>query len=338
MKLIHELFFPNHFILLTAPVAAGKTRKIIEFYQSSELKMIFVSPLRALANEVYAKLSIENKNVFLTGGQLSLDEALINFLQSRKSVLVATIELLNEEFLDAVKEQSEKIIFVLDEFHLFYHWGESFRPVLHDRFLGILNTEAPVLALTATMSNDMKDKLEYDLAYHHHLWIYLDFGNQQLFRHPTQIHCFHQLDKKLFYRAMWRELSLKNANEVFIIFCSFRSEVDELVDRLKRMGLVALGCVGGEVDRFLIDLEKKQNELDVIVSTTALSHGVNLPEISKVFVTYQVNDLDFWLQMIGRGGRLGCKYDVFTFDSFMSKKSDIFKNKVITYCQDWLGI
>lgn len=337
MKLIDELFYPSQFTLLTAPVAAGKTKLVVEFYREQSYKVIFVSPLRALANEVYAKLESSEKNIFLAGGEVSLQDCMEKFLQSRKAFLVATMELLSEDFLEACAAQNEKIIFILDEFHLFYHWGESFRPVLHDRFLAILDTQCPVLGITATMSLDLLAKLKEDLEYHSDIWFYIDYGNHQLHRAPKKYHCFHGLNPQLFHRAMWRELRLKNPTDVYLIFCSYRSEVDELVSRSRRMGLRSIGCVGGEVESFLLDLKNRNEEVDCIFSTTALSHGVNLPEIKKVFINYEVKDYDFWLQMVGRGGRRGADYEVYTFDAFHSGKNQRLKNKMKIYLSDFVG-
>jgi replicative superfamily II helicase len=95
MKLIEQLFNPSQFTLLTAPVAAGKTRLVVEFYREHQFKVIFVSPLRALANEVYAKLESTEKNIFLAGGKVPLEDCMVNFLAARKAFLVATMELLS---------------------------------------------------------------------------------------------------------------------------------------------------------------------------------------------------------------------------------------------------
>lgn len=335
MKLIDELFIPSQFTLLTAPVAAGKTRMVVEYYRESTLKVVFVSPLRALANEVYTKLAQTEKNIYLAGGGHQPSASFAGFLKARKGLLVATMELLTEDFLEACAEQSGQILFILDEFHLFYHWGDGFRPILHDRFLGILETQCPVLGITATMSEEWIARLQGDLDYHCDYWIFLDFGNQKLHREPAKIHYYPPVKPELFNRAFWRELRRKEDKEVFLLFCSFRSEVDELTARARRMGFRALGCVGGEVEVFLKELEECEGKVDVIFSTTTLSHGVNLPEIRKVFINYEVGSYDFWLQMTGRGGRQGSPYEVFTFDKFHASKKDLFKHWMQSYLADF---
>ncbi len=336
MKLIPELFLNDLFTLLTAPVAKGKTKLIVDYYRENQVRVVFVSPLRALANEVYSKLK-EEKSTFLLGGEISFEEVCVNFLQKKKSFLVTTMEMLSEEFLEAVAQSTNPTLFVLDEFHLFYHWGETFRPVLHDRFLAILNSGVPVLGMTATMSEELILKLTNDLTYHCDTWIHIDYGNHQLHRKPERVNSFIGFTKNKLERSFAREMSYKNNNDVFLFFCSYRSEVDEKVEWARRQGYRALGCVGGEVERFLQELEQTKGEIDCIFSTTTLSHGVNLPEIKKVFINYEVKNYDFWLQMIGRGGRRGSNYEVYTFDAFHLSKKELFKNKIKIYLSDLVG-
>jgi hypothetical protein len=255
--------------------------------------------LRALANEVYAKLKSEqnkklypDKNIYLAGGEIPLESVFTHFLSKDKAFLVCTMELLDEEFLiecakQIREDESSKILFVIDEFHLFYYWGGEFRPILHDRFLALLNNLFPVLAITATVSDEVMNLLKKDLSYYQDFWIHLDFGNQKLHRDPKQIISYYGLKPHYIQKAFWREIRNKKSGDVFLYFCAYRSQVDELVHRSKRMGFRALGCVGGEVEIFLEQL-KDSDRLDCIFSTTTLSHGVNLPEIKKVFPTAKV--------------------------------------------------
>lgn len=338
MKLIPDLFFPSCFTLLTAPVASGKTRMVVDFYLEHDFKIIYISPLRALANEVYDKLNSQSKNIFLAGGNLGLEECLTGFLKARKSFLVTTMELLNEDFIEELSLKNQKVIFVIDEFHLFYYWGESFRPILHDRFLAILNFYFPILAVTATMAPIVLAQMKADLAFYQDFWIHLDYGNHQLHRTPRKLLSFNGLKPQYVQKAFWRELRQKKHKEIFLYFCAYRSQVDELTSRAQRLGFRAVGCVGGEVEKFLDDLKEKNHEIDCIFSTTSLSHGVNLPEISKVFIDYEVKNYDFWLQMIGRGGRRGSDYEVYTYDLYHTSKKQRLKHKMKIIASDFLGI
>ena len=65
---------------------------------------------------------------------------------------------------------------------------------------------------------------------------------------------------------------------------------------------------------------------------------MNLTEIKKVFISYEVKNYDFWLQMIGRGGRRGSDYEVYTFDTFHCSKKELLKNKFKIYLSDFVGM
>lgn len=222
-------------------------------------------------------------------------------MQAKKSFMVTTAELLSPEFIEELCNQNQKVLFVIDEFHLFYHWGEDFRPVLHDRFLAILNFYFPILAVTATMAEEVMAKMKKDLSYYQDFWVHLDYGNHKLHREPSRMLSFKGLKPNYIQKAFWREIRQKKDDEIFLYFCAYRSQVDELVDRSRRMGFRVAGCVGGEVESFLETVKVTEGKLDCIFSTTTLSHGVNLPEIKKVFIDYEVKNYDFWLQMVGRG-------------------------------------
>lgn len=340
MKLETTLFQKGLFTLLTAPVAKGKTYAFTEYYQNHQMRVIFVSPLRALAVEIYEKFSNE-KNVFWPGDKVdkarSRTDQYLNFLTKKKALLILTVELLEDEFLDLMTDEEDPILFVFDEFHLFYIWGDNFRPVLHDKFLGVLNTRHPVLALSATMNERVLDNLKSDLAFYTENWIYLNYGNLKLFRPPSKINFFKGHEKNTLERAFWRELKAKKANDVLLMFCSYRGEVDEMVEMAKRHGYSAIGCVGGEVERFQLDLKNCSGAVDCIFSTIALSHGVNLPEIKKVFINYEVKNYDFWLQMVGRGGRQGSAYEVYCFDTYHMEKKEKWLQYFKVGISDWIG-
>lgn len=327
MKINDHFITKNLFTLIAAPVASGKTRSIVDFYNNHQMRVIFVTPLRALGVEVAGKFS-DQKNIYWLGDEKyrgRKDEVVLNFLQKKKAMLILTVELMENEFLELLSSEERPILFVLDEFHLFYSWGESFRPILHDMFLGMLMTDHPIIALSATINSEVRQNLERDLSFYQNKYVFIDEGNHQLYRRPSKIHFLGGQDSKIVERKFVKLLKKKKSDEKFLMFCQYRQEVFEKVEWAKRNGFKALGCVGGEVGTFQNELNGCQQELDCIFSTQALSHGVNLPEINKVFINYQVGDFDFWLQMIGRGGRQGSSYEVYSFDNFMLSKKEQLK-------------
>jgi len=340
MQILEEVITHKLFTLVTAPVAKGKTYAILNLYKNTQSQFVFVSPLRALADEIYQKLKDQKNIYYIHESKNDLKSDWESFLKKRKAFFVFTFETLSDELIDSLIESKLKILFVLDEFHLLYLWRD-FRPIMHEKFLGILNSEMPIVALTATMNQLNMKELKNDLSYYQDSFVHLDFGNKELFYLPSKVHQLHGFDKKLLLRSFIINLRNKNEKEVFLLFAEFRSEVDQWVEITRRLGFQSIGCVGGEVSQFTKELSEtvyEKRKLDCIIATSTLSHGVNLPEISKVFFSYQVNQDDFWLQMVGRGGRSGGRYEVYTFDGPRKKGPKAILERCSIYIFDWLGL
>jgi type I site-specific restriction endonuclease len=87
----------------------------------------------------------------------------------------------------------------------------------------------------------------------------------------------------------------------------------QLEKKLSELSFSYVSCIGGEA-KFMANKLKLMPAPDFIISTTVLSHGVNLPQIAKVYFLYKVNNLDFWLQMVARGGRRGERFEVIALE------------------------
>lgn len=306
---LNETFHaPGLFVLYTAPVAGGKTHSIKEYYRHNACKIVFISPFRALAEETYESLAQNQKNVYILRD--SPFGTFKQFHAKETGLLVATMELLDDSMIEALAPST---LIVLDEFHLLYFWGFDFRPILRERWLGLLQAELPLLALTATFDEHLFHLLEEDLHFHSEHYVHIDHGNFEWRYRPAKLH-YHSSPVSV-SRAFYRTLRKKKKNEVFLVFVGQRRLVDEWHRHLSLQGYSVLGCVGGEVKRFIQEL-KESDHLDVILTTSALSHGVNLPEIAEVFIAYEVKNEAFWIQMIGRGGRQGSPYSAHTCDLF----------------------
>jgi superfamily II DNA helicase RecQ len=266
------------FLTLIAPPASGKTYWIESFVRELAAKsVLIVSPLRALANECQDKW------------------------QGRIPIVTP------EEWLLKTENGSAEIV-IFDEFHLYLHWGDSFRPKMWEAFYGLASQARLVIVLTATMSPEMKKLLEsFSLFYTQN--ILCDFGNRRLLHQPT-------LYRKAPDRTFIENLILMGPRGpgVNLVFCQYRQEVFAWEQKLKKLGFRVWSCVGGEAK--LMQQKMREEEVpDFIVATTVLSHGVNLPRISCIFFLYALHDVDFWIQMVARGGRRGEGYEVFAMEN-----------------------
>lgn len=279
----------QHLLVLTSPPASGKTFWINSFHQ--ELKgerLLIISPLRALADECRQRWGEE-----------------MDFMTP-------------EEWL--MKKSSHRIV-IFDEFHLFFYWGDSFRPLMWEVFFALsLHAEAVIL-LTATLSDDMRAEISrFSLHFDQVLWI--NHGNQHLKYVPARY--IKAPDRH------WLLAQIKGAKKktsVKLIFCQYRQEVYQMEKELNSLGFTCLSCVGGE-SKFMAAKLQANPHPDFIISTTVLSHGVNLPQIKEIYFTYQVKNIDFWIQMVARGGRRGEKFVVFALEKPFTLKWNPLRNLV----------
>ncbi len=262
-------------IILTSPPASGKTYWISKLHEAQKTdQLLVISPLRALADECREKWG--------------------------ESILVMT----PEEWL--TKKTFASIV-IFDEFHLFFYWGDSFRPQMWEVFFEISQYTSQTYLLTATLSDEMRDEITlFSSQFDNILW--LDHGNQQLKFKPYRY--IMAPTKK------WLQTQIENevkSSSVKLIFCQYRDEVLTYEKKLSNLGFTCLTCIGGE-SKFMAAKLKACPCPDYIISTTVLSHGVNLPHITKIYFLYKIKNLDFWIQMVARGGRRGEKYQVLALE------------------------
>jgi len=325
------------FLLMIAPPAGGKTRLVLELYPSILRKVIFISPLRALANELMDKLS-KMPNVYQLKTRKDFRE--LSLHEQESFFLIATAELIDEKVLSLAEHLANEVVVVFDEFHLFYLWGESFRPILPEICHGVANTGCSIMGLTATMTDELMKKWQSDFAVGMSELRLLDLGNLRLKKMPKA----HLWTPRFTGRAMIKRLILyrllskgRLESGKTIIFCKYRKEVLDWIDYCRGIGVRALGCIGGEVDDF--SLRMKKEEFDFIFATSTLGHGVNLPEISEVVISYRVNDISLWIQMVGRGGRNGGEYGLLSIDSFfLNWKQQLLKLIWISFIDCYIKI
>lgn len=310
------LTLKRSFTLMLAPPGWGKTHLLLELFNYPN-RFIFISPLRALAEEFFEKAH-EVITTFKVKKRIERAESFKSFYQKERCLIILTPEMIDNDFLFYLQESEDRPIVIFDEFHLFYYWGESFRPVLWDILMGVATSNSSILALSATMNDDFLHRWKRDFLLNSSQLFLLDLGNQKVKNIPNENYWFPLGLKNIFIKRFLFELR-RNHSKVFLFFCRLRKEVDFWLRFCEREKIPALGCKGGEVLHFVQEL-KDSPKPSCIFCTTSLSHGVNLPSISKVFISYKVGNPDFWLQMVGRGGRRGEAFEVFSFDSYLLKR------------------
>ncbi len=323
-----KVFTENSYLnlcLLLAPPAFGKTSILLELFQKVNTKFIFVSPLRTLANEFEQRANCVIPTYNLKGRKNGF-EILRAFSSKPRALLIMTPESLSS--LDYEIYFTGNELFILDEFHLFTEWGESFRFYLLEFYFYLLGTQKKVLGLSATCSASLMQSLQEERG------LILNLGNMQFKNYPQRFHWIPSVMNNLWVRIFERELRQKKGTILY--FCAFREEVERLHQKALKKGYKSIACKGGETEYFSQNIMKQ--DYHIIFSTSALSHGVNLPQVRLVFISYQVQQQGMWIQMAARGGRCGEHFDVYSRESYFVNRRKSFWQLFIDSCQffvDW---
>lgn len=287
-------------ILFTAPPAFGKTHWLKSHWKSWQGRILYLSPLRAINEEVYRSL-LNDSDVFLISSDQKIEQC-----NEQGPLFISGVETLHcfpqnkrEKFLQSLD------LVIIDEFHLFYSWGHSFRPQLIEAFFEILAAKKSIIALSATITPQTFSWVEQDLCLTDHQILWINYGNMTVKNRPRR-----QLyipSKKLFNIFLFLCLAWGRVKRSSILlFCRYRNEVDSYANKFFSYANI-LSCKGGEVSSFAEKLNRT-GRVDLIIATSCLSHGVNLPQLSMVFINYEEESPEMRLQMLSRGGRRGEAY------------------------------
>ena len=292
------------FVLM--PTGGGKSL----CYQLPALVMdgtaIVISPLIALMkNQVDAMRNLSEEDGIAHFINSSLNKTSIDLVKAdilsgkTKLLYVAPESLTKEENVDFLKKV--KISFyAIDEAHCISEWGHDFRPEYRKirdivKEIGL----APIIALTATATNKVRDDIKKNLGIQDAKDFKSSFNRPNLYyevRPKTK-----NVDKDIikFIKA--------NPGKSGIIYCLSRKKVEELAEILQANDISAMAYHAGmeaaarskTQDAFIME------KIDVIVATIAFGMGIDKPDVRYV-IHYEIpKSLEGYYQETGRAGRDG---------------------------------
>lgn len=291
------------FFLLASP-AWGKTTLIRKIYQEKYYKRIlFMSPLVALNLEFKSKL-LEEKIPVLDLTRENSEQSLKNI--SWDGVVIATPEkVLQCNFVSIVESWADLI--VVDEFHLHLMW-QSFRPKLEESWLWLAVVPKNILLLSGTFNWD-----KWSVSQYGQLWLENAHNYCKLDLHENNLLCMPVKEWIFSSSKKWPVLILLKIILLFtnrfkiLIFLPKREQVQNWARWCRKYDLSCLSCVGGMSLQFMEKLKTDPNP-SLILSTSVLSHGVNLPARDIIVILGNLWQEELWRQMKSRGGRKGEKY------------------------------
>ncbi|MBW4519107.1 MAG: DNA helicase RecQ [Scytolyngbya sp. HA4215-MV1] len=297
----------NQDLLVVMPTGGGKS---LCFQLPALLKpgvMVVVSPLIALMQDQVQALQDNGIGATFLNSSLSLMEvrdrerAILN--GEVKLLYVAPERLMSEEFLTATLPMMRKRVgvsaFAIDEAHCVSEWGHDFRPEYRQlRQLRQRYADVPILALTATATDRVRQDISIQLALENPSIHLASFNRPNLYYEVRQKH-----------RNSYVELiqQIKQARGSAIIYCLSRRKVDELALRLQRDGVSVLPYHAGLEAKTRTENQNRfiRDDVQVMVATVAFGMGINKPDVRLVIHYDLPRNLEGYYQEAGRAGRDG---------------------------------
>ena len=213
-------------------------------------------------------------------------------------LLISPERLHSERFILGSMAGLNPSLVVIDEAHCISDWGHDFRPDY--RRLGRLVKTIPnvsLLATTATASQRVMDDLATELG-PSLFQLRGDLNRSSLtlqtLPRPSQT-----------ARLAWLASTIGSMQGSGIIYPLTKRDARVVAGWLKECGIKADAYFGGKdpLERERLEEALIQDELDVLVATTALGMGYDKPNLSFVFHYQMPGSVVAYYQQVGRAGR-----------------------------------
>lgn len=290
-------------VLAVLPTGTGKSL----IYQMAGRLLggitVIVSPLLSLMQDQVARLNSQGikRAVALNSMQsYHTKQFVLQHLQQFDYVFIAPETLMQENVLAIFKQQDIRLL-VIDEAHSIAQWGPDFRPdylQLGNAYMGFKRPR--LLLLTATAGEHVRKMLHEQFATNQDLVEYIYSVNRPNIHLRTE-----RLESETVKHARLIAL-VKSLPGPGIIYLSSKKQANLMSKELQASTTRKVATYHGDIQneqRFAIQQQFMQNQIDVIVATSAFGMGIDKADIRWVIHYHLANDLEGYLQEIGRAGR-----------------------------------
>jgi len=271
---------------------------------------IVISPLLALINN---QIQATNKfgltaRTINSNNKEEWEETYKEISDNKIDILFISPErLANEEFNKKILNQTNNSIgmLVIDEAHCISDWGHDFRPDYRRivNIVSFLPPNVPLMATTATAN----DRVVRDVSEQLGKGIIIQRGS--LIRESLSIQVIH-LDRKE-ERLAWLSENINKMKGTGIIYCLTKHDCNLVSGWLRNCDVSAYEYYSGlkkdkteeKEERYKLESMFINNQMKVLVATTAFGMGIDKPDIGFVIHFQKPGNVVAYYQQIGRAGR-----------------------------------
>jgi ATP-dependent DNA helicase RecQ len=294
--------------LVVMPTGGGKSL----CYQlpgiASDTLTVVVSPLIALMADQYRRLVLGGHPVAMIASGMTEGAAAGALADVREGpariVLCSPERFASSTFLAALAQRRVGL-FAVDEAHCVSEWGHDFRPD-YLRLRGVIDRlgSPTVMACTATATEQVADEISARLGLRDPHVLRAGFDRPNL---SFDVIALDGTGSKARKQMLLSLVLSDPANRPAIVYCGTRRDVEEVCERLRSEGLLAVGYHAGMPadERASAQHRFMEGDAEIVVATNAFGMGVDKADVRAVVHWAIPKSVEAYYQEAGRGGRDG---------------------------------
>lgn len=305
-------------VLSLLPTSYGKSICFQMPHLITKKNVIVISPLISLMEDQTRELDEKNiSSICLNSSNKQKEKDINSIYHGDAKIIYTTPEFLatHPELIENLFYANKLALVAIDECHCISSWGNSFRS--NYKKLDIIKEIAPtipVLALTATATDRVIQDVVNNLNLNEPKIIKHSVDRTNLYLEINYNHRKQSIDTVINKISF---LINENKDGKVLIYCKTISDTDKVAQKIKNLGFNCESYHAEKKSKERTEIQKEytSGELDIIVSTIAFGMGINIPNI-RLMIHYNCsNDVESYMQEIGRAGRDGKLSKCYMFGS-----------------------